>query len=165
MSLFNRQAFDCSADFSRYVIQGIIRISPFTYGSAITGQCLKFAKGGVMPIDGAQEDRNDSCFTPIMSFHRSFNLETIAIVRGHEIWTDEQQNDASRIEMLIDFFPPLFPGYDLTLIPGRNIALVLDRAKMFFQFVKQFLIFAIISIGIEKLDGGRWPGCHNLHSP
>ncbi|OLE56518.1 MAG: hypothetical protein AUI36_15695 [Cyanobacteria bacterium 13_1_40CM_2_61_4] len=84
--------------------KGFIAIGPFGDRFAIAGDGEKLAKWCLFQIIGrTKENRNHGSFFRIIPFHRSFDINIIELLRKYKIWTDEQENNISTVQMVEDF--------------------------------------------------------------
>lgn len=73
-----------------------------------------------------QDDWNYLCLAFIMPFHGPLHLDVIAIIGGHEIGADQQQDDLRLFQMIVDLTLLLLAGADQTIMPGGDDAVTLQ---------------------------------------
>src|SRR5947209_5437395 len=100
-----------------------------------------------------ENDRNDACCAFVVSLHRSFGFDAVAVIGGNEVWTDQQQDDVSLVEMCINLGGPCSSSTDIAIVPLGNQSLPLKRTQMGSEPLAP--VFILVGIGIEHFDGWR----------
>src|SRR2546429_6160469 len=106
--------------------KGFILIAPARDRLGIGRQCLQTCKRRPFPVHRPQQNGDHTCLPCLMSFQCSLHLDTIAIVPGKEVRTDEQKDHPSAIEVGVNGLSPILTGDDAPIMPGRDELLVLE---------------------------------------
>src|SRR5690348_3783717 len=115
----------------------------YVYG--IGWQGLEFAERRALPVDRAQDDRDDLGFAAFVPLHSSFHLDAIAVVGVYKVWADQQQDDIGGVQMLLDLSFPFGTCADIAVIPDFDQPLSLERTQVRFEFVQQWFVFSSIT--------------------
>jgi hypothetical protein len=81
---------------------------------------LELAKRSTPPIDRAENDGDHPSSTGIVPSQGALHLDVVAVVGCQELRADQQQDDAGRVEMLIDLATPFGARRDLPIVPGAD---------------------------------------------
>ena len=100
----------------------------------------------------SQQDRNNEAAASFVSFQGALHLFAVAIVGGHEVRADEQQDHVGGIEMLLDFFFPFVTCIDVDIAPKLDEAAPLERHEVRAELFHEVLIFA--GVTAEDFYGG-----------
>jgi hypothetical protein len=80
-----------------------------------------------------------------MPLQRSPHLFTVAIIRIHEVGTDEQQYDLGGIQVFTNFPFPLRSSANITIVPKFNKPLSLQGFQVFFEFLQKSFVFMSVA--------------------
>ncbi len=75
-----------------------------------------------------------------MPLECAFHLNTIAVIRVHKIWTNQQQDDLGCVEALTDLPFPFCPCANIAVMPDINQSLSLERSKIRLEFLQEEFI-------------------------
>jgi len=96
----------------------------------------------------------------VVSLHCPVHFNIIAIVRCEEIGTDEQEDDARRVEISADLSFPFRSRGDAAAVPRLDDALALQETQVLGEFVAQFL--ALVRVGEKYLNRFRGLAGHGF---
>src|SRR6266849_3979657 len=98
-----------------------------------------------------------------MSLHRPLEFDTVAIVGGKELRTDEQEDHGSAVQVVVDGLFPIGASNDLAHMPQRDLCLSLQEAQVLLKRTEKRFVGRRISA--ENLDG-CWRRLHrSVSSP
>jgi hypothetical protein len=135
-----RELLGRSADTPDYVEPGLVLVGPGGDGFGISGEGLKLVEGWSLPIGGTNDYGYHSCFAPLVPLDRLADLSLKDIIRAHESWADEEEDDIRGSEVLVDGLFPFPPRRYLPVVPLLNESSALESAQPSTQLVKVFLI-------------------------
>ena len=81
-------------------------------------------------VDRAHDDRYDARLACVVPLHGASQLHVRDVVRGQEVGTDEQHDDARAVQVGIDLSVPLGAGANLRVVPGTDQALALEQLEV-----------------------------------
>src|SRR6266849_5632029 len=114
---------------------------------------------GYLPVNRTKNYGDNPCFFLLVAFKCSSHFNTITIVGGHKIWTDQQENNLSGIQMLLDLQFPFGSRTDISIIPDVNKTLSLQWYQMPFELIEKCFVF--MGITAEDFDWHEHlPACH-----
>jgi len=106
------------------VLKCAIPISPACDGLRIRWNHLESGKGCILPIDGTKENRNDHRAALIVACDSSFHFGAIAILRGHKVGANQEQDNISALEMPLQFSFPFHTCVNVSITPDPDLAQV-----------------------------------------
>lgn len=101
---------------------------------------MQFAKWSVVPIDWPKNDWNDDDGSRLVAFKRTLQVHFVAVVRIEKIWTDEKENQISRLEVVVDLLLPFSPRLNVVIVPEIDEALTLQHAQMRIELLPQLFV-------------------------
>src|SRR5690349_11158629 len=110
----------------------VIPIRPFGDGFGIRRDDLELSKRCIVPVDRTEQERNDLRTSLFVALDGSSHFGAVAIVRSHKVGTDQQQDDISTFQMLMEFFFPFHTSIEISIAPNRDLALSLQRHEVSF---------------------------------
>ncbi len=78
---------------------------------------MQFAERQELPVHRTQDYRDHMRLSSLVPLHGPLHFDTIAIVRGDKIRTDQQQDYVSSVQMAIDFAFPFRTRADRAVMP------------------------------------------------
>src|SRR6266571_1609969 len=104
----------------------------------------------ILPIDRAQDNRDDPNSLGLVPFHGQRHFAFIAKLRGHEVRANKQQDNLSFLYVGGYLVCPLFPCINLAIMPEYDMSLSLQVTQVLLELVPQCLVF--MCIGIEDFN-------------
>ncbi len=100
--------------------KGFVSIAPGHDRLPVTWQALQMSKRRVLPVTWTHNDWDDAGLSSPMAFQGVLHLEVITAIRVQEIGADEQEDDMSGVECLVDGLGTIRSGEDLLIRPFFN---------------------------------------------
>ena len=118
------------ADALGDIPERLIWIGPLGHRLRVGGQSLYPGKWCPLPIHRAQMNRHYPGFTCLMSCEPPPHLDVVAVVGVKKIGADQEQNQLSRFQVLVDRILPGAAGSNLAVVPGLNDPLPLQETQV-----------------------------------
>jgi hypothetical protein len=85
------------------------------------------------------------------AWQRALHLHLVAIVRGEKVRADQQQDQVSALQLLVDALAQRIARGDAPVMPGGNRARALERRQLHLKLVAQG--FVVVRVGKEHMAG------------
>src|SRR5947207_1882788 len=108
MGLHYGNLFNSLANTLRNIKESFVFVPTSCYWLTIERQRLQLTKGRILPINRTQKNRNNACFSRVVSLYCTHHLHAITAFRCHERRANEQKNDLRFIEMLTNSLLPFY---------------------------------------------------------
>ena len=94
-----KETFQLLGPHDADIDEGSISIRPFADRLSPGGYCLEFREWSAMPVCRTKHYRDNFSNSHFVTLHSSFGLNFVAILRSHEIRTDEKKDDVRLVEL------------------------------------------------------------------
>ncbi len=69
-----------------------------------------------------------------MAFNCTHRFNPDAVVRCHEVWTQQKENHLSSVKLIVDLLAPIHPCYDFPIVPFSNYLCAFQICQVFDKF-------------------------------
>src|SRR5215208_6418381 len=128
----------------------LVAVRVLRHGFGVRRERLKLSERCALPEDGAEDDRDDPRVAALVTGHRAFELDVVAVVGGEEVRADQQEDDLRLLEPLVDLTLPVGAGADLPVVPLPDDALPAEDREVLLELVAELLV--PVRVRVEQLQ-------------